>query len=101
MSLIIVIYQRTPLPTLSRIPQRQPKIATVKLGHQRSRNWADAQSKDPYISLIYDRLTHGTEKPSGKEMEGRSLDTRTLWSQWSNLSVKDYISVSETIQRRG
>uniref|UniRef100_A0A0R3SXE3 Integrase catalytic domain-containing protein n=1 Tax=Hymenolepis diminuta TaxID=6216 RepID=A0A0R3SXE3_HYMDI len=28
--------------------------------------------------LIYDRLVHGTDKPSGKEMEGCSLDTRTL-----------------------
>ena len=74
---------------LSHIPQRPPKIATVKLGDKRSRIWADTQSKDPYISLIYHRLTHGTDKPSGKEMEGCSLDTRTLWSQWSNLLVKD------------
>ncbi|VUZ50605.1 unnamed protein product [Hymenolepis diminuta] len=76
---------------LSRIPQELAKVSTIKPSADRSSEWAEAQSKDPYISLIYDRLVHGSDKPSGKEMEGCSLDTRTLWCQRPNLVVKDRV----------
>lgn len=63
---------------LSRIPQDPPRVAAIKLGDNKSTEWADAQSKDSYISLIHDRLIHGTDKSSDKEMEGYSLDTCSL-----------------------
>lgn len=41
------------------------------------------------VQSNYGRLIHDADKPSGREMEGCSLDTRVLWSQWSYLLVKD------------
>ena len=52
------------------IQQATPTISTVKLGEEKRRYWAEAQSKDLHISLIYDRPAHGTEKTIG-EVSGR------------------------------
>ncbi|VUZ49358.1 unnamed protein product [Hymenolepis diminuta] len=88
---------------MSRIPQDSPGVATIRLSDDTLAEWANAQSKDPYISLIYDRLVHGTDKPSGKEMEGCSLDTRTLlvpMVQFSNKGRGTILSIQTKSARQ-
>ncbi|VUZ56932.1 unnamed protein product [Hymenolepis diminuta] len=50
--------------TLSRIPQDPPRVATIKLSDGRASEWAETQTKDPYLRLNYDKLIHDTDKRS-------------------------------------
>ena len=55
-------YKRWDADAFTLIQQATPTISTVKLGEEKRRYWAEAQSKDLHISLIYDRPAQSTEK---------------------------------------
>lgn len=72
---------------------RRPEVAhTVNaLGFQEISfdEWAQLQRVDPDIQIVYERQLNGGQKPTGKEMAGCSLASRTLWSAWSQLKLID------------
>ena len=84
---------------LSRIPMREPHscpvctdvdVNTLTVSSS-ALNWADLQSNDPDIGLIYNRMAHGSTKPTKKQMAGESHASETLRSFWHNLSVRDRV----------
>lgn len=47
--------------------------------------WQHVQATDPETSLIYNRLKDNGDRPTSKEMEGASYETRCLWSLWDQV----------------
>lgn len=87
---------------LSRIPLRDhgdcpscitQHVALVNLQGAEYGRWQEAQASDPDISLIYDKLRSGGDKPTPKEMEGKSYEARCLWAMWDRLAIEEGVLV--------
>ena len=78
--------QHTNADALSRRPSDQV-VNALLVDPVAEESWASAQRNDPYISNIYLRQLEGSKKPTGREMNGKSQNERSLWSKWSDLEI--------------
>ncbi|CAH8556952.1 unnamed protein product [Dicrocoelium dendriticum] len=87
---------------LSRIPPRNhgecpscntQHVAIVNLQGAEYGRWQTAQANDPDTALIYERRLNGGDKPTSKEMEGKSYEARCLWSMWDYLTTEEGVLV--------
>ncbi|BHF67902.1 hypothetical protein SprV_0301093100 [Sparganum proliferum] len=65
--------------------------AAIHISQTAQEQWAQMQTSDPNVSLIYDRQLHGSPKPSAREMESLSWEAHCLWSMWPFLRLLDDI----------
>ncbi|CAH8585581.1 unnamed protein product, partial [Dicrocoelium dendriticum] len=87
---------------LSRLPTRAhgdcpscstQHVALVNLQSSEYGRWQEAQAADPDVSPIYDKRLLGSDKPTAKEMEGKSYEARCLWAMWDKLSIEEGVLV--------
>ena len=62
-------------------------VTAVSLFPSDLTEWQHTQATDPETALLYEALQTGRGRPNSTEMQGKSYESRCLWSLWEQLKM--------------